>query len=214
MLKVTDAVKTTLLSDDVALQAMEAGILNLSAYADQIQEKVEKITFKAVKKGTIVAALARLSPEIKSSSQLKPPVTLDDLSIKSPLCDITFAKTPQTRNKVLDLYNKIEVNENAFFTVTQGVSEITIIAPQSLMEDILVHFATEPKAVYTDKVGITVRFSTDYLEVPNMLYTLESALAVHHVNFIEIISTYTEFSLILDQEYLETATKVFKQFLR
>ena len=108
----------------------------------------------------------------------------------------------------------IELDENAFFTVTQSKSEITIVAPQSLLDDILSHFDEEPKAVYRDQVGITVRFSKEYLPVPNVLYTLQAALAVHKINFTEVISTYTEFSFIIDKENLEIATRALQKFLR
>lgn len=212
MLRVSDAVRTIVLSDDVALQAMEKRILNFSSYAAQILPKVEKKTIKSVKKGTVVAALTRLSRDIRSQSPMKPSVALDDLSIRSPLCDISFSKTAMTRRKLAELNQKISLEENAFFTVTQSMSEITIIAPQSLQKSILAHFDTEPKAVFSELAGITVRFSESYLSVPNVLFTIQAALAVHRINFIEIVSTYTELSFILDQKYLEIATHALRQF--
>ncbi len=112
------------------------------------------------------------------------------------------------------LYQSIAVDENAFFTITQSMSEITIVAPQSLLDDIRNHFSEEPKAVYKDRVGITVRFSKDYLSVPNVLYTIQAALAVHRINFTEVISTYTEFSFIIEKEHLEIATQALQKFMR
>lgn len=214
MLKISDAVEQLLRQDDIALQAMELGFLNLSAYAEVILPQVENLTFKAVKKGTIVVALTRLSAHLEGKVSIRPKVVLDDLSIRSPLCDIAFTKTPETRQKLTALYQSIALSENAFFAVTQSMTEITIIAPQSLADSIVKHFGTEPKAVFSDLVGITVKFSDEYLSVPNMLYTLQAALAVHHINFIEIISTYTEFSFIIDKKYLEIATKALRQFFR
>jgi hypothetical protein len=82
------------------------------------------------------------------------------------------------------------------------------------LDDILSHFNEEPKAVYRNQVGITVRFSKEYLPVPNVLYTLQAALAVHKINFTEVISTYTEFSFIIDKENLEIATRALQKFLR
>lgn len=212
MLRVSDAVRTIVLSDDVSFQAMEKRILNFSSYAAQILPEVEKKTMKAVKKGTIVAALTRFAEGRRNQSPMKPLVTLDDLSIRSPLCDIAFSKTATTRRKLAELNQKISLEENAFFTVTQSMSEITIIAPQSLQQSILAHFDTEPKEVFSELAGITVRFSEHYLSVPNVLYTIQAALAVHSINFIEIVSTYTELSFILDQKYLEIATHALRQF--
>jgi aspartokinase len=212
MLKITDAVEKTIRQDEVALQALEMGILNLSAYAEQIVPKIEQTTLKPVKKGTVVVALMRLSRELQGETSIRPAVILDDMTIKSPLCDITFAKTAETREQLAALYHSLSLSENAFFAVTQSMTEVTIIAPQSLMNTILKHFSHKPKAIFTDQVGITVKFSDAYLGTPNVLYTLQSALAVYHVNFTEIISTYTEFSFIVDKKYLEVATQALRQF--
>jgi aspartokinase len=214
MITITDVTRSILLEDDIALQAMHTGLLNLSAYAKRILPVLEEKTFKEVKKGTIVVALARIAHEIEGSASLRPQIILDDLSIKSPLCDISFNKTELTRGKLTNLYQNIEINENAFFTLTQSISEITIIAPQSLLNDILTHFNEEPKAVYRDRVGITVRFSKEYLSVPNVLYTIQAALAVRKINFTEVISTYTEFSFIINKEDLEIATQALQKFLK
>jgi len=212
MLKVAAAVKTLLLTDDIALLALQNGYLNLSAYAQKIHLPIEEATMKAVKTGTIVSALARLADSIQSQPSLRPKVILDDLTTRSPLCDISFFKTEENRVKLIALYENLNVTENAFFTVTQSMSEITIIAPQSYAEAILSHFGSQPKAIFTDQVAVTVRFNQDYLEVPNILYTLQSALAVHHINCIEIVSTYTEFSFVIDKKYLEMTIRALDQF--
>jgi aspartokinase len=214
MITVTDATRSILLEDDIALQAMHLGWLNLSAFAESILPLLEERTFKDVKKGTAVVALSRIAEEISGSDSLRPLVRLDDLSIKSPLCDISFNKTGLTRKKLANLYQHVDIDENAFLTLTQSMSEITIIAPQSLLEDILRHFDEEPKAIYRDRVGITVRFSKEYLPIPNILYTLQAALAVHKINFTEVISTYTEFSFIINKVDLEIATQALQKFLR
>ncbi len=214
MITIIDATRTILFADDIAFQAMQAGILNLSAYADQIFLELTDKTFKEVKKGTIVVALSRIEDEIKDMTALRPQVVIDDLSIKRPLCDITFNKTESARQKLSTLHQSISVDEHAFFTLTQSMSEVTIVAPQVLLDDILKHFIEPPKAIYKDRVGITVRFSKEYLEVPNVLYTLQAALAVHKINFTEVISTFTEFSFIIDRENQELATQALQKFLR
>lgn len=214
MITITDTTRSVLLNDDIALQAAHSGLLNFSAYAEKILPIIEERTFKKIKKGTVVVALTRISNELAVIANLRPELTLDDLSIKSTLCDITFNKTETTRAKLANLNKVIKIDENAFFTVTQGVSEITVIAPQTQLEPILNHFYEKPKAVYQNRVGITVRFSKQYLPIPNVLYTLQSALAVHRININEVISTYTEFSFIIDKNDLEIATKALQRFLR
>lgn len=214
MITVTDTVRSIMLGDDIGLQAAHDGLLNLSAYAEKILPLVEERAQKKVKKGSLVVALTRVAEEISSMPNLRPQIVLDGLSIKSPLCDVTFSKTELSRQKLSSLHQSIEISENAFFTSTQSMSEITIIAPQSLLADILKHFETTPLIVYKDRTGVTVQFAKTYLSVPNVLYALQASLAVHRINFTEVVSTYTEFSFIIDKHDLEIATQALEKFLK
>ena len=214
MITVTETVRTIILEDDIAFQAAQAGLLNYSAYAEKILPIVEQKTHKTVKKGTIVVALTRITQELVALPNLRPDVIVDDLSIKSPLCDITFQKTTLIRQKMASLYKGITISENAFFTITQSMSEVTIVAPQSLLKDILGHFEEAPIAIYKDRVGITIRFAKVYLSIPNVLYAFQASLAVHRINFTEVVSTYTEFSFIIDKQDLEIALQAMQKFLK
>ena len=214
MITITDAVRNIVLEDDIGLLSAQAGLLNFSAYAEKILPVIEEKTHKQVKKGTVVVALTRIAEEIGNLPSLRPQIALDDLSIKSPLCDVTFSKTALSRQNLANLYQSITISENAFFTATQSMSEITIVAPQSLLDDILKNFEENPIAIYKDRVGITVRFAKAYLSIPNVLYTLQASLAVQRINFTEVISTYTEFSFIIDKEDLEIASQALQKFLK
>ena len=50
MIKITDTVLDLISADELALEAMRAGLLNYSAYADKIHSQVENLTKKPVKK--------------------------------------------------------------------------------------------------------------------------------------------------------------------
>lgn len=213
MLTVTDATRLILLEDDVALQAAQSGILNFSAYAQQILPLIEERTMKLVKHGTVVVALTRIAEQLQNINKLRPEVELDDLSIRSPLCDITYSKSVVNMQRLTTLPQALNVSEHDFFTTTQSLSEITIIAPQSFLHTIKSHFLSSPKAVFTDQAGVTVRFSQQYLATPNMLYVLLAALAVHKINFTEIISSYTELSFIVEKKDLEIVMQVLQKFL-
>ena len=71
---------------------------------------------------------------------------------------------------------------------------------------------TPTKGHYDNLSAITVRFiEKDYIEVPNMIYTLVSALAVKHINLIEIVSTFTEISFIVSQQDIKRVVDIFKE---
>ncbi len=156
MLKITVAVQELLQSSDVALESMRAGLLNLSAFAEQIHNQVEEKTMKPVKKMTVVVALSRLAKKMEHVKPLKPEVVLDQVIVSQ-----------EQQHRVLD------------------------------------HFQQKPIAVFTDLVGITVRFSEKYLAEPNVVYAILSLLAAKRINLIEIVSTYTELTMIIKKEEME-----------
>lgn len=212
MIKISAVVAEILESSEVASEAMRAGLLNLSAFADQIHPEVEARTFKPVKRASIVVALSRLAQHQQQVPSLKPNVTLDSVTIKSPLCDLTFEKTDRNLEKLKVLIRELSQREQQFLTLTQGTEEITIIADQENETEIRTIFETKPKAAYTDLVGITVRFSEKYLQQPNTIYAILSMLAVKRINVIEIVSTYTELTVLIEKDNIQTTMELLQGF--
>lgn len=200
MLTVTDAVRKILFSQDTPLEAMRSGILNFTAYAVQIKSAVEKETWKQVKLGTIVVALTRIAQELKEVATLRPNVRIDDLKIKYPLIDISYEKTEAVVNKLLGLQEVLSVTSRNVFVMTEGASEVTIIASEELKETIKSHFEVPPKALFDNLVGITVSFDPKYLAIQNTLYSLTSAVASRRINIIELVSTYTEIMFVIEEK--------------
>lgn len=203
MIKVTDVVQNIVKGDEVALEALRFGILNLSAYAAKIHPTVETVAVKSIKRGTIVVALSRLIKRLEPVASLKPNVIIDDISIKSPLCELTYEKTEGVLRSAATL-QILSQTKNDFFTMTQGLGELTIICTQRARERIITHLKTATKAQYNHLVSVTVRFSEkNYIEVPNVIYVFVSALAARRINIIEIVSTYTELSFIVKRQDME-----------
>jgi len=214
MLKVSEITQDILQSADLELEAMRKGVLNLSAYAEQIHDEVENRTFKKVKKTTIVVALSRLQTRLSNIPTLQPQIYLDKLSVKSPLVTITYEKTRQSLEQSRSLSVFLSHHDPQFITITQGTDELTIIVSQDQLDTTLEYFDAEPKAVCHNLVGVTVQFTEKYLSQPNVIYTILAALAGKRINIIEIVSTYTELTVIIEQAQLEVAIRTLNRFFR
>lgn len=206
MKSITKAVEELINQDEIALESLRRGHLNLSAFACQIHSKVEDLTWKEVKVGSIVVALSRIAGTLDQDSSLRPKVRLDDISIRFPLCDVSFDKTVANQESVKQLLQtRMYQDTNLFFTITEGVSEITIIAPDSYYHQLVSLFNTKPKAAYRNLSGLSVRFSPKYLAEPNVIYVIIGELALEKVNVLEIVSTYTELAVLVAQEDAQKA---------
>jgi len=209
MITIAKIVVEMLYGDEVAREALSAGVLNLSAYAKKIKSKIDARLYKDVRLGSIVTAISRLANIAHKVPSLKTSVRIEDMSIKSPLCELAYEKTKDVGNTISKLGTKY--SGQGFFTATYGIGEITLIAAQSFKVDIMREVSVKPKGQYDNLAAITVRFAeSEYIEVPNMIYTLVSALAVKRINLIEIVSTYTEISFIVRQADMKEVVEVFK----
>lgn len=213
MIKVSDAVLNQIRQDPAAHEAMKRGILNFSAYANSIQEKIEQATHKAVQVNTIIVALSRMAKFADSIKPLHVEVTVDSLNISSPLRDISFEKTIELQENVAEFVSGLEP-DSKFIAVTSGITEITVICSEELADRLLAQTQHPPKASISNLAAITVSFSDKYIPIPNTVYSLLTPLAVNSVNIIEIVSTYTEITFVIYQEELDIAVSALKPLMR
>ncbi len=206
MIKISEAVHQVILKDEIAFEAARNGILNLSAYAEKIKPQIEEYTMKDIKIGSIVVALSRMLPEINSTESLRPEVEIEDLRIKSPLYEITYEKTKSILEQLKELAI-FSTEERDFFVMTQGLGEITIICSKDIRDDLLNKIQAKPKSTFDELVAMSVRFAEKYLPVPNVLHSLASRLATRRINVIEIVSTYTELTFIVQKKDMNVAVE-------
>lgn len=211
MIKVPDIVKDILVKDDVALEAFRIGILNVSAYADKIQQEVEKRTLKPVRKGTIGVALSRLQEDVKDTSPLVQSISINDLSFRSSLSILTYEKTADIQRKIAVL-NPFVLPLNDLFAVIDGQTEITIICSTKTQSVISKHLKEKEIVSKNNLVAITAQLSKELKQKPNILYTLLRPLAAKRISIIEIVSTSQEVSFIVEKNDMEEAVKALNSF--
>ncbi len=205
MKKISDSVSSIIQSDETAYEAFGRGLLNLSAYAEIIKPTIEKETWKPVKHGSVVVALSRLQRTIGHASPLKPKVNLYDVTTTSPLVDISFEKTRSVTDAISRVQELVSSHPSTFLAITAGIREITIIASETRISDILTIIPKKPKSIMKNLTGLTMHFSDEYLEVPNVLYSLMSTFAIKRINIREIVSTYTELTVVIDTHHATAA---------
>jgi len=205
MITVAQITKNILLQDDIALAAARKGILNLSSYARSIQPQIRTALLKDVQEGSIVAALSRLAAGLDAAL---PEITdvIQSLAVQSNLEGITYERSAEVASKIRKVYHQTNVDDHTFLTVTQGINEITIVA-ESQVAHVFRSKLEGAHKIYdkANLVGITVKFKVGNLEIPNLIYTLTRRLAYKAVNIIEVVSTATELTYIIDRKDLEVA---------
>ena len=212
MIKVSLVLKEIIEKDEIVLEALRLNILNISAYSKLIQAKIEEKCKKEVRLGTIIVAISRLAVKIRKTSSLKLKIYINDIVVKTPLSVISYEKTSSNLTK-LSIFQKLIVNQNDFFTVTLGVDEITIVCSKNLVEKVKQKFEDEPKSFLDNLMGVTIKFPEKYLKIPNILYTFITKIATKRINLIEVISTHSEITFIINNKDLKLINTVLEEFL-
>ncbi|MBM3231088.1 hypothetical protein FJZ28_02050 [Candidatus Peregrinibacteria bacterium] len=213
MRKVSDAVRSVVQKSPQAYLMLKQGHLNLSSYAGSISREVESHTKKDVRQNTIVASLARLRKEIQKDKPLLPRVVLDDIAAKAGLIEISFEKTKEALTS-LQAFSRKKAESSAFFMITQGIGEITLIAPEQWETDIQKLFSSmKPKIIVRNLASLTIRFSEKYMTEPNTFYALLTMFAMERMPIVEMVSTFTEITFVLEQRHVERAFSILHSLL-
>lgn len=211
MLKISSSVEQIILKDRIALEAIERGIFNASAYAKAIHAQVEEATMKEVKLGTVIVAINRLMNTFTKNRTFTPKVKLTHFSVTTHISELTYEKTEGVVAKLASLDVSL-LSKKDFFTLTQGVHEITILSSEQTVPHIKRHIGIKPAIQMDNLVAISMRFSPDYIAVPNTIFSLVSVLATRHINLMEIVSTYTELSFIVRKEEMEETINAVNEY--
>ena len=200
MINISQAVTDVFNRDDIASNAAQQGWLNLSSYARSIKPQVVDMLMKDVQEASIVTALSRLVAEAPAASVV-PANVIQSLAVHTSLAGITYERSEQTSEKIREVYHQVSTDNKTFLTVTQGINEVTIIAETTVAQVFRSALAGARRVYDKDNlIGITVKFAPNNLEVPNLIFALTRRLAYKNVNIIEVVSTATEMTYIIEKQ--------------
>lgn len=206
---VTDIISQAPLLEDVLAKKL----MNLSALAREIKPQIERMTVKKVQNGSIIMALKRISATLKPAKELsKVFKKTPDLVVRSNLFEITIANSDSLISKQRKLIEYAGSTHGTFTTITSGVFETTIVASHAIKEKIIILFRDERILSHIENLSsITIRFPEDIIEIPGVYYQVLKALAWEKIDIIEVVSTYSEFTIILKHHLVDRAFSIIKR---
>lgn len=205
---------------DIVLREIEAyfaltnGYMNMSSYAYQIRPKIELLTKKKVTIASLVVSLSRLRKEFKREKPLIHKVAIENITTKLPLSEIAYEKTNEFINKLELLHKNISVSPEDFFTITIGTTEIDIICSSNIENKVLKHFKIKPKIINHNLAAIGISFDPEVFSIPNTFFSLLSETARARINIEELVSTPTEFIIIVAEKDFGKTVALFSELHR
>jgi hypothetical protein len=212
MITVPEATKKILERSRYLSEAMSKGLLNYSALARYIRPELEEMLFKDVSESSIIMALKRLEPYFKPKFKaIEVFKAVPEMIVRSSLGELTLTNSPELSKNLSKIFELYASHSKYFFTVTEGVSETTIIASEGLFGEIknLVNRETI-LSEYSNLSSITIRMPKEVMETPGIFYFFLKSLAWEGINIVEVVSTNLEFTLILEDREVNRAFAILK----
>jgi hypothetical protein len=209
MRKTQDTVRKILYDDEEALYALSKHYMNLSAYAKLIQKAVEQETAKDVESSGIVVALSRLQKEIGNAHPLVQQIKINNITTKSPLCEIVFEKSASLLSKLSSFYATLKTGNDDLLSVNLSSNEMTLICSERLQERAITHFGEKPRLITNKLASVGLSLDPRYYKMPNITYSLLRKIARKKIVLAETITTHTEIIFVFHQKYLGEIVSLF-----
>ncbi|MFA6273735.1 MAG: hypothetical protein WC662_01090 [Candidatus Paceibacterota bacterium] len=212
MIKIQPIVRNIVLGEPEAYFALTNGYMNMSSYAYRVKTEVELLTKKPVTITSLVISLSRLKKEFQKQKPLIQDVSISSITTKLPLSEIVYENTKSFTEKLESLHKNIKISREDFFTTTLGTSELTIVCSSGIIEKIMKHFKEKPKLIIHNLSAIGISFDSKHFNTPNIIFSLLSIVAKAQINLAEIVSTYTELILVIEEKDFGKTVSLFSEF--
>jgi len=216
MIATASVVETLVRESPLLEEGLATGVLNLSALARRMRPEVERALRREVSDAAVMMALKRLAPRVEARDRavVKLLRQMRDLTVRSNLVEFTFRSSPTLLERQRDLLQAIAKEQDAFLTATQGMFEVTLIASARLQDRIESVFRSERLVSRLgDLSAIVIPLPPKSVKTPGVHYTLLKQLAFHDLNVVEVVSTYSELTIVLAKEEVDRAFSILKRFL-
>jgi hypothetical protein len=194
--------------------ALSQGIINLTSLSRQIQPEIELALQKEARSGAIVMALKRISDNMEFLSTHKIVKVLKgigDITVRSSLVDYSFKISETLLSAQASFLAQVNDNKEAFYTSSRGVSESNIVISSTMKHLVAIYFENEVLLEKSENLSsVTIKLPTENVDIPGIYYFIFQRLSWEGVNIRQVISTSNEFTILVDEDSVNTAFKVIK----
>ena len=179
-----------------------------------IQVQIEEELGKDVRNGAIVMALKRLSEDLEFRAThriIKVLKNIGEITVRSSLTDFTFLVSDTILENQTKLLKEVNKNKDVFYTSSRGVNELNIVVSNSLDKTVESLFKNEKCTQKAENLSsITVKLPAENVSVPGIYYFIFQRLAWEGIILYEVISTTNEFTILVNDDQVDSAFKTIK----
>ena len=196
-------------------EGMMRGLINLSELARHLRPQLERDLWKPVGQAAVVMALTRLATRLQQNDQAEVKVLpkIGELITRSELTEFTYTNSDTSYECQRNLLEMAERHPGVYVTVTQGVREVLVISGRSMASSVESCFASEQLLLKKNNISaLTLRLTPDSKHTPGIFHSILKQLAWRKINLVNMICTYTELTILLEQSEMALAFSVLSHF--
>ena len=220
MRKIPETLREIITSNPTLEFGFAHNLFNLTQLARFLQPLVQARASREVSVSALSMALSRLGTGLPKGA--RPAIArfkFKNLAITGDLVVLTLPKEADTHKSINQLYSKLAKREG-HFTVTEGLSQVTIIIEEKDLDlaQVLLDSPSRggrPQSKPAKAASISVSFDPKYLSTPGFLYVILQQLALQGINILELSSTATELILYVKPSDVTLAfDTLYERFMR
>lgn len=202
-------------------EGLRRGLINLSELARQLQPQLESDLWKPVGQAAVVMALRRLAERLPGQG-VQPAGNYDillaqktgQLTVRTDLVELTYRESAWTDECHRSLLARQGRQPNMFLTVTRGVNEAMVICSRPLIPLVADVFGGECLLARLEHLNaVTLQLTDESHRTPGIYHAILKKLAWEKVNLVNLISTHSELTLILDRDQTGAAFAVLSRMV-
>lgn len=215
MKTVSNCVEDILITQPYLEEALSRNIINYSALAVELTEPISKMLKKDVKPGAIMMALRRYNPPptLGNSIKMKRVIqNLGDITVRSNLTDFTVRNSSTLIDNHAKILERINQENKLFYTFTRGIHESNIIISSSLKDFVHENLKNEHFiAIQEGLSAISINLPQNNSKIAGLYYHFFKRLAWEGIVLYEVLSTTNEFTILVEDEYVDKAFAAIKR---
>jgi len=215
MKTVSNCVEDILITQPYLEEALSRNIINFSALALELVEPISKMLKKDVKPGAIMMALRRYNPPVSLGNSIKMKrviQNLGDITVRSNLTDFTVKNSTTLIDNHAKILERINKEEKLFYAFTRGIHESNIVVSSSLKDFVNTHLENEIFiAIQENLSAISINLPQDNSKIAGLYYHFFKRLAWEGIVLYEVLSTTNEFTILVEDEFVDKAFAAIKR---
>jgi len=216
MLSISTKVERIVTESPFLSEGLRRGLINLSELARQLQPQLQNDLWKPVGQAAVVMALRRVAERLpdKETQELVLAQQSGQLTARTDLVEFTFRRSDHTDECHRLLLEKVGTGHGLYMTVTRGIEEVVIICSRPFIGLVEQKFAGERLLARLENLNsVTLQLTADSWRTPGIYHAILKKLAWDKVNLINLISTHTELTLLLEKEHTGAAFSVLSNMI-